>query len=158
MKKTLKLLIISAVLMTGAANAQVLTGCNGCNDGRTTSPSIPNYHYNLPHTPQLIVRDMYAGGRLDSLVRFIESLQGKVDYYTYGEIFLPLKLEIGSLQNIQTVYGPVHQETFKATMRFLSKVDENWSVIANYKNTDMFFETINYFEMVILQLKRDTYL
>lgn len=151
----IKILAVLALTLSTSAFSQVLTGCNNCN--------LPTYqpaqvNYNIPQTPGLIVDQLYTGGRLDQMIDFIRSMEGLVDYYTYGEVFLPLKLEIGSLKSTRAVYGPAHRETFNSTLKFLEKVDSQWGIIANYKNTEMFFETINYFELIILRLKRDTYL
>lgn len=151
----IKLLALVVLTLSTSAFSQVLTGCNDCNQPTYQDTRV---NYNIPQTPRLIVDQLYTGGKLDQLIDFIRSMEGLVDYYTYGEVFLPLKLEIGSLKTIRSVYGPVHRTTFEATIKFLNKVDAKWGVISNYKNTEMFFETINYFELIILKLKRETYL
>lgn len=157
MNKTIKKLALLTLVVSSTGFGQVLVGCNDCGTDTYRKPT-KRYTHNIPATPSLIVGSLYSGGRLDQMINFIDSLNGKVDYYTYGEIFLPLKNEIGSLKTIRSVYGESHQQTLSATIAFLSKVDANWDTIAQFKNTNMFFETINYFELVILKLKRDTYL
>lgn len=159
--KTINKLALLTLLVSTAGFSQVLVGCNDCGTSTYRKPVSSHTQRStvrIPATPSLIVGSLYSGGRLDDMIRFIDSLNGQVDYYTYGEVFLPLKNQIGTLKTVRSVYGEMHQETFNATMIFLNKVDANWEQISQFKNTEIFFETINYFELIILKLKRDTYL
>lgn len=143
------LVFLTALTISASSLAQVVIqpSCSSQRCGNTDFGSS-----------RFIVESIHSNGKLDQMIRFIDSLSGKVDYYTYGEVFLPIKIEIASVKTITAVYGPAHQQTLVATLKMLKLIDSHWDLIGGYKNTDMFFETINYFELILLQLKRDTYL
>lgn len=147
------MILLGLAFILPQANAQRLIGCKDCN----TTPEVRSYRSIQPAQRQ-IIHQIYSDQKLEELVFVIDSLEGQVDYYTYGEVFLPLKAQVAALENTIAVYGSTHAETLNKTMALLKDIDENWTVIGRFRNTPMFFETINYFELVILKLKRDTYL
>ena len=71
------------------------------------------------------------------MMSFVDSLNGRIDYYTFGEVFLPIKSEISSVKIAESVYGASHRATYDATMKFLRLIDANWETITKYKKWEL---------------------
>jgi hypothetical protein len=157
MKKTINsFLILSTLVFSAYSQAQVVTRpCMGSACYPNTSPTPPHY---TSSGPQRLLIEVHSGKYLNQMLHLIQSIEGRVDYYTYGEVFIPIRNEIGTLRTVTAVYGGSHQQTLQATIKLLQLIDKSWPVIENFKNTEAFFETINYFELTILRLKRETIL
>lgn len=92
---------------------------------------------------------------LDALLLVLNSVQPKIDVYTYPKVFQPLKKQIAQARNTLTVYGTLHIETHKAFAALIEKFAAQKDYLNTLVDTPELFEVMDDLNLMIMELERN---